>query len=121
MNDAVSTFSQRDSPDHRGLEVRGHGNRPALSVDLHPGVCGGNAGALHAAAVPKLQHAHCRRVGVGFYVLMISFLLNTWRGALTWERGIYIDLHILVLQVWRFLGFIWHESRVPLKHLSGLT
>lgn len=76
LNDAASTFSQRDSPDHRGLEVRGHGNRPALSVDLHPGVCGGNAGALHAAAVPKLQHAHCRRVGVGFYVLMISFFIK---------------------------------------------
>lgn len=88
MNDAVSTFSQRDSPDHRGLEVRGHGNRQALSVDLHPGVCGGNTGAFHAAAVPKLQHAHCRRVGVGVYVLMISFLLNTWLGALTWEHGI---------------------------------
>lgn len=41
-------------PDHRGLEVRGHGDRPLVPVDLHPGVCGGNFGALHAAAVPEL-------------------------------------------------------------------
>lgn len=41
-------------PDYRGLEVCSHGDRPSVPVDLHPGVCGGNIGALHAATVPKL-------------------------------------------------------------------
>lgn len=41
-------------PDHRGLEVCSHGDRPSVPVDLHPGVCGGNSGTLHAAIVPKL-------------------------------------------------------------------
>lgn len=50
--------------DHPGLEVRCHGDRPSLPVDLHPGVCGGNSGTLHAAALPKLQHSWRHRVSV---------------------------------------------------------
>lgn len=41
-------------PDHRGLEVRSNGDRPSVPVDLHLGVCGGNSGTVHAAAVPEL-------------------------------------------------------------------
>ena len=59
------SFSSGAFPDHRGLEVCRHGDRPAVPVDLHPGVCGGNAGAVRAAAVPELQHTQRRGRRVG--------------------------------------------------------
>lgn len=48
------------SSGNRRLEVRGHGDRPTLPLDIHPGLRAGNTGDVHTALVSKLQQANYR-------------------------------------------------------------
>jgi len=42
----------------RGLEVRGHGGRSYVPVDLCDSLCGGHPGPVSPACFPKANHSH---------------------------------------------------------------